>query len=436
MLENLSHFIYFLLELLGAVIAYAYLLKKRKNFLKQLAGAALLVLVVFNSFWLFESNFYGNTATWVVFYGLWCFAVFCSMIAVIRICCQVDWNEAIYCVTCSYLTEHVAYCVRILVHTVTGTSIAEGGTILYVAIHVATYIICYHFFIKRMIRDQHYEASLVQSLWLMLSVLFLVLFMSVVAAVLNFQWIHAIYAIFCFIFVLYSQLNQVKQLTLQTEISMKEQIWMKHNAQFELSKENIDIINRKCHDLKHQGAALRKINNQERQAEIIDSIENSIMIYDSNLDTGNEILDTVLTEKSLICNEKHIALTCVTDVKLLDFMDTIDLYTLFGNALDNAIEGVTKIEDEQSRHISILVHEKIGLIFIQFENPFVGTIGRKENKIISSKPKDGYHGYGIQSIINVAEKYDGFVTIETENQIFLLRITIPTATNSNRSNKV
>ena len=105
-------------------------------------------------------------------------------------------------------------------------------------------------------------------------------------------------------------------------------------------------------------------------------------------------------------------------------MDAVDLYTLFGNALDNAIEGVRKLPADQ-RCISLLLHKKAGLIFIQFENPYQDDI-RMENGIPrTSKHDRNYHGFGIKSIIHTAEKYGGFVTIETEYKIFLLRLTIP-----------
>ena len=64
---------------------------------------------------------------------------------------------------------------------------------------------------------------------------------------------------------MYSQLKQQKQLNLQRELALQEQMWMKHKAQYEMSKETIDIINTKCHDLKHQVAALRTMNNLEAQ---------------------------------------------------------------------------------------------------------------------------------------------------------------------------
>ena len=55
--------------------------------------------------------------------------------------------------------------------------------------------------------------------------------------------------------------------------------------------------------------------------------------------TGNHALDVILTEKSLICKQKEIKLTCMADGKQLAFMQTTDLYSIFGNLLNNSIEA-------------------------------------------------------------------------------------------------
>ena len=276
-----------------------------------------------------------------------------------------------------------------------------------------------------MIKENHYATGAVQSLWLSLSTLFMVLVMSLVSSIYQFSWIHGIYALFCCFFVLVSQVNQLQQLNLQKELNFNQQLWTMHKNQFEFSKEHIDIINRKCHDIKHQMKALRQISDLDKQQEVLDSMEHSIQMYESILETGNEILDTVLTEKSLICTANNIDLNCIIDGKLLDFMDIVDLYTLFGNALDNAIEGVLSLDHKENRGISILIHEKVNLIFIQVENHYQGNLNLIDGLPITSKEDKIFHGFGLKSIIHIAEKYGGFVNLETGHEIFVLRITIP-----------
>ena len=68
-------------------------------------------------------------------------------------------------------------------------------------------------------------------------------------------------------------------------------------------------------------------------------------------ETGSNLLDTILTSKNLRCMQKGIAMTCFADGHELDFMDVMDVCTIFGNALDNAIECEEKIEDVSKRLI-------------------------------------------------------------------------------------
>ncbi len=58
-------------------------------------------------------------------------------------------------------------------------------------------------------------------------------------------------------------------------------------------------------------------------------------------------------EKFMQCENKKIRLDCMIDGELLSFMKKSDVYSLFGNAIDNAIEAVDKINDEEKRCINI-----------------------------------------------------------------------------------
>ena len=121
-----------------------------------------------------------------------------------------------------------------------------------------------------------------------------------------------------------------------------ERMWYQQKKQYEIAKAQMQEIDRKCHDLKYQVAAMRHIENPTEREKNLKELEQSIRIYDSIVKTGNETLDTLLSEKSLICEARDITMHCVIDGKKLFFMDSIDIYALFGNAIDNAKKTVTK----------------------------------------------------------------------------------------------
>lgn len=151
------------------------------------------------------------------------------------------------------------------------------------------------------------------------------------------------------------------------------------------------------------------------------------MIYETMKNTGNSILDTVLAEKGLLCKENAICLNVMADGKLLDFMDEIDLYTLFGNALDNAIEANLQVEPSGERYVNLQIREKANLVLIRMENPYHGEIRRLGEQLATTKPDKEVHGFGVKSIRHTVEKYGGQMKIETGNQIFVLRLMFPLA---------
>lgn len=225
--------------------------------------------------------------------------------------------------------------------------------------------------------------------------------------------------------ILYLQTALFRKSAMQQELDTMNLLWHQQKAQYQVSKETIDVINRKCHDLKHQVAAMRTMESSQRREQYLREIEDSVNIYDSMLKTGNETLDTVLTEKKLLCEANGIALNCVADGAQMDFMDPVDLYTILGNALDNAMEGVRAFAEEQMRMIDVLIHVRQRFLVINVTNPLKGQLDFREGLPVSIKPKDGYHGYGMRSIRHTVQKYGGEMTVETENGSFSLRIMIP-----------
>ena len=121
-------------------------------------------------------------------------------------------------------------------------------------------------------------------------------------------------------------------------------------AQYRSAQDSIDLINKKYHDLKHQIAVLRSETSEEK-AHYLDAMEQEIRSYEAQNKTGNEVLDTILTSKSLYCQQHHITMTCVADGHLLDFLETGEICTIVGTALDNATESVETEPDHEKRLI-------------------------------------------------------------------------------------
>ena len=201
-------------------------------------------------------------------------------------------------------------------------------------------------------------------------------------------------------------------------------LWKKEQEQYELSKENIALINQKCHDLKHQIRAIRYMNKEEIDA-YLNEMEESIEIYESIVKTGNEVLDTILTEKSLYCKERGITVSCVADGSQMGFINTIDLYAILGNALDNAIEAVEKFYYQEERQIDVMIYRQQQFLVINIINPMKEKLVFDEDLPRTTKADRFHHGFGLRSIRYLVKKYDGNLNVSEEDGCFSLKILIP-----------
>jgi hypothetical protein len=209
------------------------------------------------------------------------------------------------------------------------------------------------------------------------------------------------------------------------ELDTVQRILRSQYEQYQLSKDSLEHINRKHHDIKHQIAVLRAEEDSKRRADFLDKMEKEITIYEAQYKTGNSVIDTILSGKALYCANNDIVLTCVANGVLLDFMDVIDICTVIGNALDNAIEHVVCLADKEKRLIHVKIFSMKGLLIIRFENYMEGTLNYEGNLPLTTKTDSDYHGYGLKSVRFVAEKYKGTMSVVEKNSWFYLEIVIP-----------
>lgn len=242
----------------------------------------------------------------------------------------------------------------------------------------------------------------------------------------EFKLIEAFSETFVYGFSLAFTLVAFRALSVQKESDGINRLLAAKEDYYKISKSNMDAINIKCHDLKHQLAALRSgVGLESFDASLLD-MEKSVMIYDSIAKTGNEPLDVLLTEKSILCDNNGIKLTYMADSVALEFMDAMDIYSMFGNALDNAMESVMKLPGDSSKVITMSVSMHGGFLNIRIENSCPGDVTVKEGGHITTTKKDkSQHGFGIKSIKKIAEKYGGNISIEAGSGIFNLTIVIP-----------
>jgi hypothetical protein len=209
----------------------------------------------------------------------------------------------------------------------------------------------------------------------------------------------------------------------QVDMEIMDQVLHEERKQYERMKENMDIINMRCHDLRHQlDHVAGRLTDQE-----VETLRGAMEFYDANIKTGCEVLDVVLHTSQLAAREEGIEITCMADGGCLNFIRTRHLYSLFSNALGNAMEAVRKLSDPAKRTIGITVERRDGNAVIEVTNYYEGTAPREGGTTKSDKHR---HGFGTMSMRYIAESYGGTTQVQTGSGIYMLVITIPIPANA------
>ena len=176
------------------------------------------------------------------------------------------------------------------------------------------------------------------------------------------------------------------------------------------------------HDMKNHLLVLQRQINSPETAEMVEKLQSQVAMYEDYEHTGNDILDIILKEKSETAREKHIALSVTADLNGVDFIEPLDVSTIFGNGLDNAIEASEKLPEEQ-RAILVKAGKMQNFFSVLIENNCLQDSGNTKSR--TTKTDDFFHGFGISNMRNAAEKYGGQLTTKCESGKFLLKILLP-----------
>ena len=175
------------------------------------------------------------------------------------------------------------------------------------------------------------------------------------------------------------------------------------------------------HDMKNHPLVFEGSRGTEATRQMAKEIRSQIADYENYIHTGNNFLDILIKDKAEKAREKHIDFSASIDFGGIDFIEPLDVSTLFGNGIDNAIEASEKLSEEQ-RVILVKAGKVQNFVSILVENNCsdeAHTDGHttKEDKFL--------HGFGISNMQKAAEKYNGTCTTAQANGKFTLKILLP-----------
>lgn len=419
----------FVLELVLAAWVYCHYYERRENF--AIRAAAAIGLMLLNSvLWHHLSGIIPSKAWAISAMGIAKYLLFFLIgYGSIQLCMRCEKSEAMFCMTCALATQHLSYVLYDDVLALSGWAYDSVQAVAIIsAVMLLVYLAAYYLFVRKM--KQHPELSFQNRENLIVGGL-LILFTIVIKFIMEpylsarsmtkLYVLVSIYDIVCCVLALMLERGLFRNQALTDEKNFLTQLVHMQEEQYRTSKANVEMVNIKCHDMKHQISHITSTTDPDA----IRELEQIISVYDSSLQTGNEILDVCLMEKKLLCEKNSIKLDCIANGQCLSFMQPSDLFSLFGNALDNAMEAVCKLDDVEKRIVFVSVKEELGMAIIHVENNYTGELIMADGIPRTSKDDEFYHGYGVKSIRMVVEKYDGNMALLPQNGIFNLNITIP-----------
>lgn len=441
MTELAVYKIVFVIEILLMMFLFSIKIRKRNHYLIRaiiFILVSLVAAIVFPIQWEFCYTWWYSTLLFFVLFLICSLGLF--------FICDASWQKIFLISILSYTIQHFAHEVySLLVHIFNlidnpyigiygdelfSLNLKDITVVLCLCIYLLSYILIYNFaflILRKRVDSEDVKINNISIILISGLILFTdILFNSVV--IYNsggYDFTNTIivcaYNILCCVMIIYIQLSVVKTKIIEKELQTTSYLLHQAEERFNESKQNIDLINIKCHDMKHQ---IREYGGKGKiPEENIKEIENIINVYDSEVKTGNKVLDLIFTQKSLLCQKKNIKLTCLADCTRLDFISEVDLYSLFGNAIDNAIEAVVKIKDPEKRSINLIVRCVCDCLSITLENYYEGKIILDNQGLpITTKENKDYHGYGIKSIQYLVDKYNGTLNISINEDVFSLYI--------------
>ena len=228
----------------------------------------------------------------------------------------------------------------------------------------------------------------------------------------------SLYAMVCCLASLFITLFLRKTHDLRMNEDVLRHLLAEEKHQLDVKKENAEYVHLKYHDLQKR---LQKFNGRLSQEEI-GEITEAIAIYDSPFKTGNKTLDVILTSIHQYCIGKGISMTFLGDGASLGFLEEGEMYSLVENAFDNAIEAVANLPEE-ARQISATLHRSGDLVSFNVVNFFEGSLAFDRGLPKTSHVgEQGFHGYGMVSMKHIAEKYQGGLSVNAEDNIFSLTV--------------
>ena len=355
----------------------------------------------------------------------------------IALCADIPLRGAIYCTSAAFLHAEFAASLEWQLHTWMSRHFPIGDRWLLILIVVYTVVFQYFFYNSRQHITEDFLKSLTRQevmsviMIALLTFVFSNLSFIIAGSPFSGRVMEDIFTIRTLadgfgIAVFAGLQSSISERLAQKELYSIRHVLDSQYEQFRNYQESEEMLHMMQHDLKHQIEGLRGETNEKKRQAWLDEMENELDKWWLPQRTGNPVFDTILSATYRKARQLDVRITCVADGSLLSTLHVADICTIFGNALDNAMESVVMIAEPERRLIHVSVSAQKGFIFITVANT-LGTalIEAENNTLLTTKRDKKNHGYGLKGIKYVVGKYGGNVSYKADDGWFRLNILIP-----------
>lgn len=424
------YYVRFSLQLMVCISPFVVHEKRRRLFFLRLILALIAYFGIAYLLTLGMDFTYGNMLKF--------FMLFLLVVGIVWLCFDLKLKDAVFWATSGYAVQHAVHSLMSVIRYYTGSfdTSTVGGTIAdYAVFHTIVYIIAAAAAYLILVRPARKNGTLAEK---SPSIVILSLIILCSALVLNelattaedggyarsfaSSVVCKIYSILCCLVTLGLQFTLFRTRKSERDRAIQAYIIEQQKAQYAFSKDVIEQTNIKFHDIRHQLSAMTKLGEEDRRRSL-EELRETVDKYSIIINTGNDTLDIILMEKALVCYKRGIKFEYFAEAaRDLSFIENTDLYTLFGNALDNAVSGAES--SDNGRYIELRIRRENDMIFVHLENDFGGELTFDGGRPVTKKDSR-FHGFGTKSMEYIVSKYGGSLQMSADGGVFLLDMVFP-----------
>ena len=196
-----------------------------------------------------------------------------------------------------------------------------------------------------------------------------------------------------------------------------------------ISKQTVEIQNmyRQMQEWRHdyrnhiQNMKNRLDGDQGELEQYLDELADDLTQTDTSIQTGNVMADAVLNSKLSVTEQKSIQLNVKAHIPKGIEMTDVEMCSVLGNLLDNAIEACEKLPCDK-RFLRVYIDKFKGQFYLSVQN---SSPSIQRDKGIFRTTKAGTHGFGLFRIDRIAKKYGGYVNRQYEEGVFATELLLP-----------